>query len=34
MSTPWPLLPPGFAITKTGRIAGFVRVDAERDGSL
>lgn len=33
-STPWPLLPPGFAITKTDRIAGCVRVDAERDGSL
>jgi diaminohydroxyphosphoribosylaminopyrimidine deaminase / 5-amino-6-(5-phosphoribosylamino)uracil reductase len=34
MSTPWPFLPPGFAITKTDRIAGFVRVDAQRDGSL
>lgn len=30
-SAPWPVLPPGFAITKTARIAGFVRVDAQPD---
>jgi diaminohydroxyphosphoribosylaminopyrimidine deaminase / 5-amino-6-(5-phosphoribosylamino)uracil reductase len=34
ISMPWPLLPPGFAIAKTDRIAGFVRVDAQPDGSL
>jgi len=33
-SMPWPLLPPGFAITRTARIAGFVRVDAQPDKSL
>jgi riboflavin biosynthesis pyrimidine reductase len=32
LSMPWPLLPPGFAITRTSRIAGFVRVDARPDG--
>ncbi len=34
LSMPWPLLPPGFAITKMARVAGFVRVDAQPDGSL
>jgi diaminohydroxyphosphoribosylaminopyrimidine deaminase/5-amino-6-(5-phosphoribosylamino)uracil reductase len=31
---PWPLLPPGFAITAVTRLSGFVRVDAQlaRDG--
>jgi diaminohydroxyphosphoribosylaminopyrimidine deaminase / 5-amino-6-(5-phosphoribosylamino)uracil reductase len=34
LSMPWLLLPPGFAITRTTRITGFVRVDAEPDESL
>jgi diaminohydroxyphosphoribosylaminopyrimidine deaminase/5-amino-6-(5-phosphoribosylamino)uracil reductase len=34
LSMPWLLLPPGFAITRTAPIAGFVRVDAEPDESL
>ncbi len=28
-SLPWPLLPPGFAITGAIRLAGFVRIDAQ-----
>lgn len=34
LSMPWPLLPPGFAITRTDRISGYVMVDAQPDGSL
>lgn len=30
MSMPWPLLPPGFAIAKTDRITGFVRIGRRR----
>jgi diaminohydroxyphosphoribosylaminopyrimidine deaminase/5-amino-6-(5-phosphoribosylamino)uracil reductase len=33
-SMPWPLLPPGFAITATARIPGFVRIDAQPDESM
>jgi diaminohydroxyphosphoribosylaminopyrimidine deaminase/5-amino-6-(5-phosphoribosylamino)uracil reductase len=29
---PWPLLPPGFAITAVTRLPGFVRVEAEHTG--
>jgi diaminohydroxyphosphoribosylaminopyrimidine deaminase / 5-amino-6-(5-phosphoribosylamino)uracil reductase len=31
LTLPWPLLPPGFAVTRAVRVSGFVRVDAQAE---